>query len=76
MTMMTFEITVGDCTTDMGIVGTCETFLGAKRIGRAAVRKMSPNGEGTYYLHNRHVSGRRWGETCGLSTGGKWEAVS
>lgn len=73
--MKTFNITAGHNGTDLGVVGACDTFVGAKRIGRAAVRKL-PDGEGTYYIHNQHVSGRRWGETCGLDTGFKWVALA
>lgn len=74
--MKTFYITAGNHSTDLGIVGNCDTLIGAKRIGRKAVRTMLPNGEGTYYLHNRHVTGQRWGETCGLHTKFSWVSVS
>lgn len=43
-----YTITAGDNSTDLGIVGRADTLLGAKRIGRAAVRDSLPHGEGEY----------------------------
>lgn len=47
-----YTITAGDNSTDLGRVGTAKTLLGAKRIGRAAVRNMLPRGEGTYTVRD------------------------
>lgn len=47
-----YTIHAGDNSTDLGRVGTAMTLLGAKRIGRAAVRSMLPNGEGNYTVRD------------------------
>jgi hypothetical protein len=44
----TYTVTAGDNSTDLGTVGRAKTLLGAKRIGRAAVRTSLPNGCGGY----------------------------
>lgn len=43
-----YKITAGNSNTDLGIVGSSKTVLGAKRIGRNAVRIMLPDGYGQY----------------------------
>ena len=68
----TYTITADDNSTDLGVVGYADTLLGAKRIGRRAVRTMLPNGEGRYTLHNQHVAGRWLTEERSIRTGGKW----
>lgn len=46
--MTVYTIHAGDNATDLGQVGTSRTIIGARRIGRRAVRTMLPNGCGTY----------------------------
>ncbi|MFO0449530.1 MAG: hypothetical protein ACK52I_12870 [Pseudomonadota bacterium] len=43
-----YIVTAGNTSTDLGVVGSSSTLLGAKRIGRRAVRESLPNGEGSY----------------------------
>lgn len=72
---MTYVITAGSNSTDLGIVGKAATIAGAKQIGRAAVRTL-PNAEGTYLvrapftLDGPQVEYLR-GE-CSIRTGLKW----
>lgn len=72
---MTYVITAGSNSTDLGIVGKAATIAGAKRIGRAAVRTL-PNGEGTYCVRSpwsldgpaiEYLRGE-----CSIRTGFKW----
>lgn len=51
--MQRFWISAGNNSTDLGTVGRANTLLGAKRIGRAAVKTMLPNGEGVYTVRDR-----------------------
>lgn len=43
-----YIVTAGSTSTDLGVVGHSNTPLGAKRIGRKAVRESLPNAEGWY----------------------------
>jgi hypothetical protein len=68
---MTYIITAGDNTTDLGTVGRAKTLLGATRIGRRAVRDLLPYGQGSYRVwtdDSRLIAGGK----RGLSTGNKW----
>lgn len=68
---MKYTITAGSHSTDLGTVGHAKTLLGAKRIGRRAVREALPNGHGNYRVwtdDSRHVAG---GERT-LRTNNKW----
>ena len=72
--MKRYTVTAGNNNTDMGVVGSSDTLLGAKRIGRKVITDSLPNGHGTYYVH---VPGcERAGETRSIRTGNKWVAVS
>jgi len=69
----TYTITAGNNGTDFGQVGTAKTILGAKRIGRAAVRDSLPHGEGNYKV--RDTDGREvLTEERSVRTGGDWLA--
>lgn len=48
----TYTITAGNNSTDLGVVGHAETLIGAKRIGRVAVRDSLPNGQGNYKVRD------------------------
>jgi hypothetical protein len=68
---MTYIITAGNQSTDLGAVGRAKTLLGAKRIGRRAVRDSLPNGQGGYRVwsdDSRLIAGG----TRGLSNANKW----
>jgi hypothetical protein len=57
---MSYTITAGGHSTDLGIVGRAPTLYAAKRLGRAVVRKSLPNGCGGYRVwddNNRQVAG-------------------
>jgi len=69
-----YRITAGNNSTDLGVVGTSDTLLGAKRLGRKAVRTMLPNGEGWYRVISPNNDWR--GEAFGLCTGHKWLGIS
>ena len=43
-----YSITAGNNSTDLGIVGSADTLLGAKRIGRKVVKESLPDGCGNY----------------------------
>lgn len=47
-----YTVHVGNNSTDLGQVGTSKTVLGARRIGRAAVRSMLPGGDGCYTIRD------------------------
>lgn len=67
----TYTITAGDNSTELGCIGTAKTILGAKRIGRAAVRDSLPRGEGSYKV--RDADGREvLIEERSIRTGGEW----
>jgi len=69
----TYTITAGDNSTDLGRVGTAKTIIGAKSIGRAAVRDALPGGEGSYKV--RDAAGREvLVEERSIRTGGEWLA--
>jgi hypothetical protein len=72
----TYTISVSNDSNDVKVVGYAETLIGAKRIGRRAVKTMLPNGEGRYTLYNRFVPGRWWGEVRSSSTKLSWVAFS
>lgn len=74
ITIKTYTITAGDNSTDLGVVGHADTFLGAKRIGRRVVRMTLPNGAGIYTIHNRHVPGKWYREERSIKTGFRWAA--
>ena len=68
---MTYVITAGDNSTDLGTVGRAKTIPGAKRIGRHAVRTLLPNGQGSYRVwsdDNQLIAGGK----RSLSTDNKW----
>lgn len=46
-----YSVTAGSNFTDLGVVGYSDSLLGAKRIGRRAVRESLPNAEGSYRVH-------------------------
>ena len=46
-----YIVTAGSNSTDLGVVGRASTLLGARRIGRKAVRESLPNAEGSYRVH-------------------------
>jgi len=50
---MTYIITAGNATTDLGIVGQTDTLIGARRIGRRVIKETLPNGDGTYRIKER-----------------------
>ena len=54
---MKYTITAGTAGTDLGQVGQAKTLLGAKRIGRAAVRDALPDQCGGYRVWD--VDGRQ-----------------
>jgi len=69
-----YTITVGNSSTNLGKVGNAKTIVDAKRIGRAAVHNMLPNGEGNYQV--RDITGQR--VVCGersIRTAYKWNEV-
>jgi hypothetical protein len=68
---MTYIITAGNQSTDLGTVGRAKTLLGAKRIGRRAVRDRLPNGHGGYRVWSDEGQ-LIAGGTRGLSTSNKW----
>jgi hypothetical protein len=66
-----YVITAGNQSTDLGTVGRAKTLLGAKRIGRRAVRDSLPYGQGGYRVwsdDSRLIAGG----TRNLSTANKW----
>lgn len=66
----TYTITAGSNSTDLGRVGTANTIIGAKRIGRKAVSGL-PNGEGDYKV--RDLDGREiFSEERSIRTGWQW----
>lgn len=66
-----YQITAGNNSTDLGVVGSSATLLGAKRIGRKAVREQLPNGQGSYKVFDQ--AGREVkGEECSIRTDNKW----
>ena len=68
---MSYTITAGDNSTDLGIVGRAPTLYAAKRLGRAAVRESLPDGCGGYRVwddNDRQVAG----ESCTIRTGYRW----
>ncbi len=68
-----YIVTAGDHSTDLGTVGRAKTMLGAKRIGRAAVRDSLPNGCGGYRV--KTADGRQVaGESRDIRTDYKWQA--
>ena len=69
---MTYIITAGNQSTDLGAVGRAKTLLGAKRIGRRAVRDSLPNGQGGYRVWSDNDGRLIAGGTRGTSTGNKW----
>lgn len=50
--MKNLTITAGNNSTELGIVGTASTRLGAVRIGRKAVSDTLPEGCGTYKVRD------------------------
>ena len=46
-----YFIVAGNHNTELGVVGYSDSLLGAKRIGRKAVRESLPNAEGSYRVH-------------------------
>lgn len=72
--MSKFTVTAGDNNTDLGQVATSKTILGAKRLGRAAVRDSLPNGHGIYKV--RDESGREvLIEERSIRTDYDWESL-
>lgn len=52
-----YIVTAGSNSTDLGVVGYSNTLLGAKRIGRKAVRESLPNAEGSYRVNEIDETG-------------------
>ena len=48
-----YIITAGNYNTDLGIVGSADTLLGAKRIGRKVVKESLPDGCGNYKVRTK-----------------------
>jgi hypothetical protein len=71
MMTSTYTITAGDNSTDLGLVGSTDTLLNAKRIGRAAVRNQLPNQQGRYKIRNADGNEVANGERS-IRTGGTW----
>lgn len=69
-----YTITAGSHSTDLGIIGRADTLLGAKRIGRKAVRTMLPDGHGWYRIVSPNNDSR--GEVRSLRTDNKWLGIS
>jgi len=66
-----YYVTAGNNSTELGRVGETNSLLGAKRIGRDAVRRCLPNAEGSYRVKTQD------GETVAseersIRTGFKW----
>lgn len=74
----TYTITAGNNSTDLGVVGHADTYLGAKRIGRKAVREMLPDGQGSYTIKHNHMtfaeSMER--EERSIRTGNQWLKIA
>jgi hypothetical protein len=72
---MSYTITAGDNSTDLGIVGRSPTKFGAKILGRRAVRESLPNGCGGYRVWDdagRQVAG----ESRTIRTDYRWTTGS
>jgi len=71
-TLAPYAVTAGDHSTDLGVVGHAKTLLGAKRIGRRAVREALPNGQGGYRVWVEGINYPVAGGERTLRTDNKW----
>jgi hypothetical protein len=67
----TYIVTAGSNSTDLGVVGYCDSILGAKRIGRKAVNDAIPGGDGGYRVKDKSGNVVFGGERS-IRTGFRW----
>jgi len=66
-----YFIVAGNQNTELGVVGYSDSLLGAKRIGRRAVRESLPNAEGGYSVKDQ-FGDVVFGEERSIRTDFRW----
>ena len=69
-----YIVTAGSNSTDLGVVGYSDSLLGAKRIGRRAVRESLPSAEGSYrvLIDEAGITVAVMGGERSIRTGFRW----